>query len=79
MAGDSLAKDLRRPDVRELPLATNSDGPFGAADDKIILSELSEDELVRQMHDDLCDGLKEEIKDPFWSAAGRLTEGPRPP
>ena len=31
------------------------------ADDEIILSELSDDELVQQMHDDLYDGLKEEI------------------
>ena len=32
-----------------------------ADDDEIILSELSDDELVQQMHDDLYDGLKEEI------------------
>jgi methylmalonyl-CoA mutase cobalamin-binding domain/chain len=31
------------------------------SDDEIILSELSDDELVQQMHDDLYDGLKEEI------------------
>jgi methylmalonyl-CoA mutase cobalamin-binding domain/chain len=30
-------------------------------DDEIILSELNDDELVQQMHDDLYDGLKEEI------------------
>src|ERR671910_3132084 len=30
------------------------------SDDEIILSELSDDELVQQMHDDLYDGLKEE-------------------
>ena len=30
-------------------------------EDEIILSELSDDELVAQMHDDLYDGLKEEI------------------
>ena len=29
--------------------------------DDIILSELSDDELVLQMHDDLYDGMKEEI------------------
>ena len=29
----------------------------------IILSELSDEELVQQMHDDLYDGLKEEIED----------------
>jgi methylmalonyl-CoA mutase cobalamin-binding domain/chain len=34
--------------------------PF-MSDDEIILSELSDDDLVQQMHDDLYDGLKEEI------------------
>ncbi len=34
-----------------------------ADEDDIILSELSDDELVLQMHDDLYDGLKEEIED----------------
>ena len=33
------------------------------ADDEIILSELSDDDLVAQMHDDLYDGLKEEIEE----------------
>ena len=32
-------------------------------DDEIILSELGDDELVLQMHDDLYDGLKEEIEE----------------
>ena len=32
-------------------------------EDDIILAELSDDELVLQMHDDLYDGLKEEIED----------------
>ena len=32
-------------------------------DDDIILSELSDDELVPQMHDDLYDGLNEEIEE----------------
>ena len=31
--------------------------------DEIILADLSDDELVLQMHDDLYDGLKEEIED----------------
>jgi methylmalonyl-CoA mutase cobalamin-binding domain/chain len=31
--------------------------------DEIILSELGDDELVEQMHDDLYDGLKEEIEE----------------
>lgn len=33
------------------------------SDDEIILSELPDDELVQQMHDDLYDGLKEEIEE----------------
>ena len=33
------------------------------ADDEIILSELGDDELVLQMHDDLYDGLKDEISE----------------
>jgi 5-methyltetrahydrofolate--homocysteine methyltransferase len=33
------------------------------ADDDIILSELDDDDLVSQMHDDLYDGLKEEIEE----------------
>src|ERR1700723_751640 len=33
------------------------------ADDELDLSTLSDDELVSQMHDDLYDGLKEEIED----------------
>ncbi|WP_172294873.1 B12-binding domain-containing protein [Pseudoruegeria sp. HB172150] len=32
-------------------------------DDDIILSELDDEELVQQMHDDLYDGLKEEIEE----------------
>ncbi len=32
-------------------------------DDEIILSELDDEELVQQMHDDLYDGLKEEIEE----------------
>jgi len=34
-----------------------------ADDEDIILAELSDDELVLQMHDDLYDGLKEEIEE----------------
>ena len=33
------------------------------ADDEITLSELSDEELVQQMHDDLYDGLREEIEE----------------
>ena len=34
-----------------------------ADDEEIILSELSDEELVEQIHDDLYDGLKEEIEE----------------
>ncbi len=34
-----------------------------AEEDEIILAELDDDELVAQMHDDLYDGLKEEIEE----------------
>jgi len=33
------------------------------SDDEIILSELNDEDLVQQMHDDLYDGLKEEIEE----------------
>ena len=52
-----------------------------AEDEEIILSELADDELVEQMHDDLYDGLKEEIVegtqillDRGWSAEKVLNE-----
>ena len=32
-------------------------------EDDIILSELNDEELVQQMHDDLYDGLQEEIEE----------------
>ena len=32
-----------------------------ADEDEIILTDLDDDELVQQMHDDLYDGLQEEI------------------
>ncbi|MFM2356341.1 MAG: hypothetical protein RLZZ528_2077 [Pseudomonadota bacterium] len=38
-------------------------GDATMADDEIILSELDDEELVLQMHDDLYDGLKEEIEE----------------
>ncbi|MGB8624157.1 MAG: B12-binding domain-containing protein [Paracoccaceae bacterium] len=40
-------------------------------DDEIILSELADDELVLQMHDDLYDGLKEEIEEGVNILLGR--------
>jgi methanogenic corrinoid protein MtbC1 len=45
-------------------------------EEDIILSELPDDELVQQMHDDLYDGLKEEIEEGtniLLVAAGRPT------
>lgn len=41
------------------------------ADDDIILSELDDDDLVSQMHDDLYDGLKEEIEEAVHLLLGR--------
>ena len=40
-------------------------------EDDIILSELDDDELVLQMHDDLYDGLKEEIEEGVHILLGR--------
>jgi len=42
-----------------------------ADDDEIILSELDDEELVLQMHDDLYDGLKEEIEEGVNILLGR--------
>ena len=41
------------------------------ADDELDLSTLSDDDLVAQMHDDLYDGLKEEIEDAVRILLGR--------
>jgi methylmalonyl-CoA mutase cobalamin-binding domain/chain len=43
--------------------ATRAKRCIVADDDELILSELSDDELVLQMHDDLYDGLKDEIEE----------------
>jgi methylmalonyl-CoA mutase cobalamin-binding domain/chain len=40
-------------------------------EDDIVLSELDDDELVQQMHDDLYDGLKEEIEEGVNILLGR--------
>jgi 5-methyltetrahydrofolate--homocysteine methyltransferase len=52
-----------------------------AEDDELDLNSLDDDELVKQMHDDLYDGLKEEIEDAVhillkrgWSPYRVLTE-----
>jgi methylmalonyl-CoA mutase cobalamin-binding domain/chain len=44
-------------------LRIGRDQETSMSDDEIILSELPDDELVQQMHDDLYDGLKEEIEE----------------
>ncbi len=51
-------------------------------EDDIVLSELDDEELVQQMHDDLYDGLKEEIEEAVnillergWGPYKVLTEG----
>ncbi len=55
---------------------------MASEEDDIILSELDDDELVQQMHDDLYDGLKEEIEEAVnillergWAPYKVLTEG----
>src|SRR3546814_18318172 len=59
-----------------------------AEDDELDLSSLDDDELVKQMHDDLYDGLKEEIEEsvhillgrgwtPYKSLTEELVEGMR--
>jgi 5-methyltetrahydrofolate--homocysteine methyltransferase len=55
--------------------------PHDGDDEDIVLTELPDDELVEQMHDDLYDGLKEEIVegtqillDRGWSAEKVLNE-----
>ncbi|MEK9935443.1 MAG: cobalamin-binding protein, partial [Rhodobiaceae bacterium] len=40
-------------------------------DDEIILAELDDDELVQQMHDDLYDGLQDEIREGVEILLGR--------
>ncbi|MEI4470592.1 corrinoid protein [Frigidibacter sp. MR17.24] len=42
-----------------------------ADEEEIILSELDDDELVQQMHDDLYDGLKDEIEEGVHILLGR--------
>jgi 5-methyltetrahydrofolate--homocysteine methyltransferase len=42
---------------------TESPGQDDFADDELVLAELSDEELVLQMHEDLYDGLREEIEE----------------
>ena len=42
-----------------------------ADEEEIILDELDDDELVLQMHDDLYDGMKEEIEEGVNILLGR--------
>jgi 5-methyltetrahydrofolate--homocysteine methyltransferase len=58
-----------------------NDATGGEDEDDIVLAELADDELVEQMHDDLYDGLKEEIVegtqillDRGWTAEKVLNE-----
>ena len=62
-------------------MADDNDMSDGADDEDIVLSELADDELIEQMHDDLYDGLKEEIVEGTeillergWSAEKVLNE-----
>ena len=43
-------------------------------EDDIVLAELSDEDLVLQMHDDLYDGLKEEIQEGHHDFAGPRLE-----
>ena len=58
-----------------------NDATAGEDEEELVLAELADDELVEQMHDDLYDGLKEEIAegtqillDRGWSAEKVLNE-----
>ena len=42
-----------------------------AEEDDIVLSELDDEELVQQMHDDLYDGLKDEVEEGVNILLGR--------
>ena len=62
-------------------MADDNDMTDGADEEDIVLSELADDELIEQMHDDLYDGLKEEIVEGTeillergWSAEKVLNE-----
>lgn len=63
-------------------MVDDDDQTSGAADDEdVVLAELADDELIEQMHDDLYDGLKEEIVEGTdlllgrgWSAEKVLNE-----
>lgn len=59
----------------------NSQLAVNETDEDIVLSDLPDDELVEQMHDDLYDGLKEEVEEGTnillargWSAEGVLNK-----
>jgi methanogenic corrinoid protein MtbC1 len=65
---------------QEAPL-NNAAEDNAVEDEDIVLAELSDEELVEQMHDDLYDGLKEEIEEGTtiflergWSAEKVLNE-----
>jgi 5-methyltetrahydrofolate--homocysteine methyltransferase len=64
--GAGRAVRLYHPKEARHPEATMAD-----EDDEIILSELSDDELVLQMHDDLYDGLRDEIEEGVNILLGR--------
>jgi len=62
-------------------MSNDDDRSNGADDEDIILADLADDELIEQIHDDLYDGLKEEIVEGTeillqrgWSAEKVLNE-----
>ena len=58
--GAAIAKGLAANGIHVILIARTI-GALEEIDDEIILSELNDDELVLQMHDDLYDGLNDEI------------------
>jgi methylmalonyl-CoA mutase cobalamin-binding domain/chain len=53
------------------PMRNPVAGAIAVADDDLILSDLPDDELVPQMHDDLYDGLKDEVVEGVHILLGR--------
>jgi len=60
-SGSRKRKDI--PCGESLPPQRHWRRGTNMSDDEIILADLSDEELVQQMHDDLYDGLKEEIEE----------------
>jgi 5-methyltetrahydrofolate--homocysteine methyltransferase len=70
-AQGNLAKAKETPDAPAPGPKVQGNDAMSDQDDEIILSELDDGELVLQMHDDLYDGLKEEIEEGVHILLGR--------